>query len=234
MKALILAAGLGQRLETLTANGPKALVTLHGRPLIAHILDFLRHPAITDIAVVGGYHFPRVRETLQTLAPDVACFHNPQYTLGSIESLFAARKYLTDDFLLCNVDHLYRPAMLERVLETPHGITALCDFDRTLGADDMKIVRNAAGCITAMHKQLAQFDGGYIGATRCPSDCVAAYWQAAETTRRDQGTAVNVEAVLGTLARAAHPIYVRDGSGIGWAEVDTPEDLRNAERFLST
>ena len=56
MKAMILAAGLGTRLKELTANKPKALVEINGKPLIAHVIEKLVSSGFTEI-VVNVHHF---------------------------------------------------------------------------------------------------------------------------------------------------------------------------------
>ena len=56
MKALIFAAGLGTRLKPLTDTMPKALVPLHGEPLLAHTLRRLIGSGATE-AVVNVHHF---------------------------------------------------------------------------------------------------------------------------------------------------------------------------------
>jgi NDP-sugar pyrophosphorylase family protein len=56
MKAMILAAGLGTRLQEYTKNKPKALVEVEGKPLIAHILEKLARAGYTTV-VVNVHHF---------------------------------------------------------------------------------------------------------------------------------------------------------------------------------
>ncbi len=56
MKVLIFAAGLGTRLKPLTDTMPKALVPLHGTPLLAHTLQRLIDSGATE-AVVNIHHF---------------------------------------------------------------------------------------------------------------------------------------------------------------------------------
>jgi NDP-sugar pyrophosphorylase family protein len=51
MKALVLAAGIGQRLRPLTDVTPKPMLELGGRPLIHYPLAMLRRAGITDIAI---------------------------------------------------------------------------------------------------------------------------------------------------------------------------------------
>ena len=56
MKAMVFAAGLGSRLGTLTADWPKALVEVEGRPLIAHVFERLRASGVTAV-IVNVHHF---------------------------------------------------------------------------------------------------------------------------------------------------------------------------------
>ena len=56
MKALIFAAGLGTRLRPLTNDRPKALVEVHGKPLLAHVIEKLRKAGYTEL-VINVHHF---------------------------------------------------------------------------------------------------------------------------------------------------------------------------------
>ncbi len=58
MKALILAAGEGTRLKPLTLNTPKAMLPLHGKPLLEYIVELLRCHGITELAI-NLHHKPR-------------------------------------------------------------------------------------------------------------------------------------------------------------------------------
>lgn len=57
MKALILAAGKGTRLKHLTAQMPKPMLTVGDKPLLAHIINWLRGYGITQIAI-NLHHAP--------------------------------------------------------------------------------------------------------------------------------------------------------------------------------
>lgn len=56
MKAMIFAAGLGTRLRPLTNACPKAMVLLHGKPLLQHVIEKLKASGFTKI-VVNVHHF---------------------------------------------------------------------------------------------------------------------------------------------------------------------------------
>lgn len=55
MNAIILCGGQGIRLRPLTADIPKPLVPVRGRPIIDFIVEFLRNQNVTDITLAGGY-----------------------------------------------------------------------------------------------------------------------------------------------------------------------------------
>lgn len=65
MQMVILAGGLGTRLRDVV-RGPKCLVSVHGRPLLAHLLDFARRAGADDILIAAGYQAAAIRDFLAT------------------------------------------------------------------------------------------------------------------------------------------------------------------------
>lgn len=57
MKAMLLAAGLGERMRPLTANRAKPSLPLLNRPLIEHTLSYLEENGITEV-VINLHHLP--------------------------------------------------------------------------------------------------------------------------------------------------------------------------------
>ena len=53
---MLFAAGMGTRLKPLTDTMPKALVPVHGRPLLAHVLERLCKFGVTEV-VINVHHF---------------------------------------------------------------------------------------------------------------------------------------------------------------------------------
>ncbi|MFH1874559.1 MAG: NTP transferase domain-containing protein [Pseudomonadota bacterium] len=233
MKALILAAGLGSRLGDLTNNKPKALTKVAGKELISYVLDFLDHEQITQKAVVTGYQADKLKAYIQTHSAETQILFNPNFKLGSIYTLETGLSFLDDDFLLINVDHIYPKRMLTSILNKAHGITAICDFDRTLVADDMKI-KLANNSLLNIKKTLTDYDGGYIGMTYCAATHIGIYKEAIQETKKIHGDLAPVEWVLQTLANKQHKISICDVSGFGWLEVDNNDDLQQAENTLKT
>jgi choline kinase len=237
---VLLAAGLGSRLGALTAQLPKALIPVGGSPLVAHALRFATRLEPENVVVVGGFGFPLLEAELDRLrdsrhpaaALSITLVENSRFRDGNLLSLMAARPHLDDEFVLMNVDHIYRAGIAGVVRPPADEVTAFIDTDRTLGADDMKVERDAAGRVRRIAKTLTTFDCGYVGMTRVPAAARARYFAMAERALAEDGPAIHVERVLARLADTETPPVCRDISGHGWLEVDTPEERAAAEEAL--
>ncbi len=109
VKAFILAAGLGTRLRPLTDHTPKALVEIHGKPLLAHLIDKLTAAGISEIIVNVHHHAALVEEWLREYAPAVAISDESEQLLdtGGAVKRVAALLYegsLSSPLLVHNVD----------------------------------------------------------------------------------------------------------------------------------
>lgn len=232
MQAVLLAAGLGSRLGGLTANLPKALISVGGEPLLVRAVRFAEATRARGIIVVGGYEFDRVAALVAERDLPVVLLENPAFRDGNLVSLLSASSRVSDDFLVMNIDHIYRPAIAELVAADVEEVTAFIDTDRPLAADDMKVARDGRGRVSRISKTLTEFDAGYVGMTRVPAHAAARYWETADAVLAEQGRAVHVEQVLARLARSVRPPLCRDISGHGWLEVDVPEERDRADQTL--
>jgi dTDP-glucose pyrophosphorylase len=60
-RAVLLAAGRGTRMRELTAQLPKPMLPVRGKPVLQHIIDGLRNAGVEDFLVVVGWHADVVR-----------------------------------------------------------------------------------------------------------------------------------------------------------------------------
>ena len=61
-KAVILAAGRGTRMRELTAELPKPMIEVRGKPVLQHIVEGLRDAGIRDCLIVVGYRADAVQD----------------------------------------------------------------------------------------------------------------------------------------------------------------------------
>src|SRR6195256_2579516 len=60
-KAVLLAAGRGTRMRELTADLPKPMINVRGKPILLHIIEGLEAAGIKKFLIVVGYHGDAVR-----------------------------------------------------------------------------------------------------------------------------------------------------------------------------
>jgi choline kinase len=232
VQVVLLAAGLGSRLGALTERVPKALIPVAGQSLLARAVGFAARLAPTEIVVVGGFGCAEVAAEVKRLDLGVRLIENRDFRDGNLVSLLCARPLVEGDFLLMNVDHVYRPGVADRIVPPVERVTAFVDVDRQLGSDDMKVARDAAGCVRAIAKTLTEFDAGYVGMTRVPAGELERYWASADAALATEGRAIHVERILARLAESERPPACRDISGIGWLEVDVSDERDHAEAVI--
>lgn len=95
MKAVILTAGKGERLQPLTDHKPKSLLPIANKPLIDYQLDILRKEGIDEVAIVVGYLEKEIRRHL-----DGVKFYRDDKMEGTASALYAAKNFIDDNFLL--------------------------------------------------------------------------------------------------------------------------------------
>jgi choline kinase len=227
---VVLAAGFGLRLGSLTANRPKALVEVGGATLLEHALRFAFALHARDVIVVAGFRRDLVDEQLASLAmPGVRVVENPRYAEGNLHSVDAALDRVRGSFVLTNCDHVFPDAAALRVAESVGDeVTAFCEFERALEPDEMKVQVGAAGTVDRIAKTLVRYDGGYIGLTHVPAGRLEAYRYAVDRARELHRDAAVAEHALQALADDGTPARAASFDGIAWSEVDTPEDLDRA------
>ena len=111
-RAIIMAAGIGKRMQPLTFETPKPLVKVNGKRMIDTVVDGLRENGICEIYVVVGYLKEQFFEWGKEKG--VQIIENPYYdTCNNISSLFVARDHLGDCIILDGDQIIYNPAILD-------------------------------------------------------------------------------------------------------------------------
>ena len=111
-RAIIMAAGIGKRMQPLTFETPKPLVKVNGVRMIDTVVDGLRTNGINEIYVVVGYLKEQFFEWGKEKG--VQIIENPYYdTCNNISSLYVAREHLRDCIILDGDQIIYNPAILD-------------------------------------------------------------------------------------------------------------------------
>ena len=118
--ALLLAAGTGSRLQPLTDNSPKCLTEVNKTTILERLVDGLRTWDFERLVVVVGHLDGCVRDFLDSSASglDIQYVYSEKYrTTNNIYSLWAARHAIQEPFLLLECDLVFDDVLLDEMLE---------------------------------------------------------------------------------------------------------------------
>jgi histidinol-phosphate/aromatic aminotransferase/cobyric acid decarboxylase-like protein/GTP:adenosylcobinamide-phosphate guanylyltransferase len=131
MQAIILAAGMGRRLGTLTNNNTKCMVEVNGIKLIDRTLDTLAEVGIKRVVLVVGYNAQNVVDHVgeEYRGMSITYVENKVYDkTNNIYSLFLAREYLlADDTLLLESDLIFETDVVRKIVDDNYPNLALVD-----------------------------------------------------------------------------------------------------------
>ena len=124
MRAIILAAGSGLRLDQHTKDIPKALLDLNGKSILERQISLLREHGVNEIFVVTGYK--REKHILK----DIEYIFNPRYyETEQLASMMVARTKIFDDVLVIFGDIVFDSQILQQILASNDDIAIAIDLD---------------------------------------------------------------------------------------------------------
>jgi UDP-N-acetylglucosamine diphosphorylase / glucose-1-phosphate thymidylyltransferase / UDP-N-acetylgalactosamine diphosphorylase / glucosamine-1-phosphate N-acetyltransferase / galactosamine-1-phosphate N-acetyltransferase len=132
-KAVVLAAGRGTRMRELTADLPKPMIEVRGKPVLQHIIEGLRDAGVRRFVIIVGYHAEAVRNFFgdgQRYKVDIDYVtQTVQDGTGRVVNL--ARSFVAKSpFILSYGDILISPANYKRVVNLPDEYEAIITVTR--------------------------------------------------------------------------------------------------------
>ncbi|MBR1762697.1 MAG: NTP transferase domain-containing protein [Eubacterium sp.] len=116
-RAVIMAAGKGERLQPITLETPKPLVKVNGTPMIESVIEALHNNGIYEIYIVVGY-LKEQFEYLKEKYEGIVLIDNPYYeNCNNISSLYVARKCINNAFILDGDQIIFNSGILNPEFE---------------------------------------------------------------------------------------------------------------------
>ena len=231
MKAIILAAGKGTRLDG-AAVKPKCLVEIGGSTLLHRQIETLRSLDIDKIVVVVGFGAESIFEECDS---EIEFVENSDFaTTSSLYSLWLAREHLTDGFVVLNCDVLFHPQMLADLLGSSHPDALLLSDTEIapLGDEEMKVkVKDQLVVDISKVMDPSEADGENVGVVKFSAD-------GAKLLVEYMNKLIEAGAIKDWAPRAFrefaqhHPLYALSTRGLPWIEIDFPEDYQRAVKEI--
>ncbi len=228
-ECLILAAGNGSRIASVSGGVPKPLVRLRGIPLLEHVMTSCQEAGITRFVIVVGYRADLIRRWFAQRPLDgisVTLIENPEYDKANGVSALAARDELHNPFLLLMSDHIFEPNTVKGLAQQPLADDEVIlavdhNVDRVFDLDDATKVKCEADHIVDIGKDLARDTGMFL--------CSPALFHRLESAKRDGSCSLSDG--MHQLARE-QKLRAFDIGDAQWQDVDSPEALAHAESIF--
>ena len=238
MKAIMLAAGIGRRLDG--HHPPKPLLSIGGKSLLERHIEILRSRGVDHLVLVVGHRETELRCEVERLGADgfVRLHRNPDYMRGSILSLWCARTTLSSETgaLIMDADVLYHPGLMDRLLASRHPDCLLLDREFEpgdepvkVGVSDGKVVEFGKTINGAALDLLGEWPGFVKLSAPVSRALVGVMHEFIEAGRID----APMEDALRNLI-LCHPgiLQWEDITGLPWIEIDFVQDLERAREEI--
>ncbi len=242
-QAVILAAGRGSRMGEYTAELPKCLHFLNGRPILEWTLEALKAQGIEKVLVIGGWQ----SDALQPWCSDLRV--NPLWsTTNMVRSLLLASDWLQEaPTLVAYGDGAYGARALSSALAvTAHDVAVPVDtrwlelwrrrFHNPL--EDAETLLRDGDRILAIGQRprhLQEIQGQFMGLLRLTPRGWLRAQQRIDQIAADSGEEavdrLDMTGLLSAFVCSGDPLHAIDVEG-GWVEIDSQDDVAAVERAL--
>ena len=226
--AVILMAGAGSRLRGSAQTVAKPLIPIGGRPLISYALDSFEKAGVERIFAVVG---PNGDELAAEVAPLLSSrmqfqpISNPNWQKQNGVSLLTAAGQVSAPFFLAMGDHLFEPAILDKLMAGADLTRLNLAVDRKISAifdlDDAMKVRTEENRIVAIGKKLDDYNAIDTGIFICPENVFDSLRRVLKNDDCALADGVRL------MAEEGDALAVDIGDA-WWQDVDTPEMLARA------
>jgi len=152
MKAVILAAGEGRRMQPLTSACPKVMLPVANRPIVEHLITELKKAGITELILVVGYHADSIRSYFgngRRLGMTIE-YITQQEQCGTGHAVKLAREKVDSRFLLVNGDVILNAGDLKRLAERKTPALSLFEVADT---DGLGVVETDGAGVVRIHEK---------------------------------------------------------------------------------
>jgi choline kinase len=234
LKAIILAAGKGERLYPLTRNTPKSLLEIgSGITLLENQLMSLTKGGVDEVTLVVGYKAEQIEAKIKDFK-EISCtlkaIYNPFYDISNnMISLWFAASEMDEDFLIVNGDDVFGPAVIKGLIDVAQDreICMIIDKKKVYDQEDMKVII-VKDKIKRIGKDIdpKEANGESVGIMRLLGKSRQFFKKVlCEMVRDEKNRNVFYLSVFQQIIDMGWPVYYFEIKPDEWAEVDFHPDL---------
>jgi len=233
MKAVILAAGRGSRMNDLTTEKPKCLVELNGKTLLNLQIDAIRASGINEIGIVTGYKNDLLQQH------NLIEFHNPDWeNTNMVASLAMASEWLEKSACIVTYsDIFFHSSAITSLVNATAEIALTYDvnwlklwslrFENPLDDAErfrmtpQRFLKQIGGRATS----LDEIEGQYMGLLRFQPNGWQIFLRAYMDLSSDDRRKIDMTSMINLLVQRSSARVLAVAYEGSWGEIDRPADL---------
>jgi len=248
MNAIIIAAGSGKRISEDVKSTPKSLINVNGKPIINYQIEVLKHVGIKKIIVITGKYSEKFGIKNIQYINDTN--HNKHDILGS---LMKAKDFLKNDVIVLYSDIIFETKIIQQILDSKGNISIAIDmnWEKNYEGRTDHPKSEAENVLLDNKKNILQIKkniknenfsiGEFLGIIKFSNDGADIFLKKyEEVSNKNKGGFHEASSILKSYLTdmlqelidsniKLEPVLI---SG-KWCEIDTMQDLKNAEQKFS-
>ncbi len=228
MKAGIIAAGLGERFLAAGIKTPKPLLVVGGKTLLERTVEAVAAAGATEVALIVNAEYPQLERAVRSRSWPLPLHLTVKTTPSSMESFFTLAPHLSDSpFLLTTVDAVMAPGVLSGLAR--HGLAA--GRSGTLAVTNYVDDEKPLWVRLDGYGEIVELGSSAMGSGWVTSGAYFFYPEVYDHIAEARARGLTaLRAFLALLLERGGRLYgYAAGDSI---DVDRPEDVAAAERFL--
>ena len=229
MKLVIIAAGRGSRLSSISEGIPKILIEVYNKTLLEHLIHNCVLVGISDIVIVTGHNSSMIDDYIskKEFRVNIELIYNADWELPNGVSVLASKNSIPkgNDFMISMSDHYYKDDLLLKIknselsktivnVGSDYKIDMIHDLD-----DGMKLqIDKESNLVDAMSKDLMKYNAIDCGLFKCKYEFFSILQEAKENGKHSLSDACNMLIKNHCLGG----VNIEDSP---WLDIDTPDAL---------
>jgi choline kinase len=239
MKGIILAAGLGSRLENIGNSIPKTLLKVNGKPILSFILESFQNAGIRDIIICYGYKSDKIIDFCKSYSNlNFTFIENTKFNVSNnLYSLYLARDHFDDEVIITDGDIVPHPVIIKDLVKQKKTTIVVDEnsYIREIPRPDSKNDVSKKHGIRASKKLFHPLDVHVCIIKIGKNDLGIVKNEIERIIEKENNFNDFVWATIRNLLKEGLiDVETYNIKTDYWHEIDTPDDLRKTENFLKT
>jgi bifunctional UDP-N-acetylglucosamine pyrophosphorylase/glucosamine-1-phosphate N-acetyltransferase len=236
MKAVLLAAGEGVRLQPVTATRPKPLIRVGGKPILQHCLEAVKACGITEAVIVTHYMKDTIRQHFGDGEKlDLKLEYVEQAAvLGTGNAVSVAEPFVDGDFVVVYGDLLFASDVLKSVVdlyeaEKPAAVMAVVPVEKpeNYGIIELADAKHVKRIVEKPAPSKAPSNLANAGLYVFPKEIFEEIKHVKASVRGE----LELTDALSLLAKNGKSVLAAEISKAGWIDIGRPWDLLDANSW---